>query len=71
MFVPKRLRRNRILALPVQHAHALQAAALPPHHRDPFDRLLVAQTQLEKLALLTADAQLRACDVEIITAGTD
>ena len=38
---------------------------LPPHHRDPFDRLLVAQAQLEKLVLVTVDSQFEKYDVEI------
>jgi len=36
------------------------------HHLDPFDRLLVAQAQIEKLPIVTADAQVRAYDVEVI-----
>jgi PIN domain nuclease of toxin-antitoxin system len=39
-------------------------AALPPHRRDPFDRLLVAQAQVEDLPILTADRMLRRYDVE-------
>jgi len=35
-----------VVALPIQHSHALRVADLPAHHRDPFDRLLVAQAQL-------------------------
>ena len=46
--------------LPVRAAAALKVAALPHHHRDPFDRLLVAQAMTEPAALYTADAQLRA-----------
>jgi PIN domain nuclease of toxin-antitoxin system len=41
--------------LPVSAMHAARVAALPPHHRDPFDRLLVAQSLFEPLRLLTAD----------------
>ena len=44
--------------LPVTGEHAARVALLPPHHRDPFDRLLVAQCFVEGLVLLTADAQL-------------
>ncbi len=44
--------------LPVTGAHAEKVARLPAHHRDPFDRLLVAQSACEPLVLLTADAQL-------------
>jgi PIN domain nuclease of toxin-antitoxin system len=55
--------------LPVYLSHALRVAELPPHHRDPFDRLLIAQSQIERLPLMTADATLAAYDVEIIWMG--
>lgn len=54
--------------LAISAAHAERAAGLPPHHRDPFDRMLVAQAQLELLVLVTADRLLRPYDVEIIDA---
>jgi PIN domain nuclease of toxin-antitoxin system len=46
--------------LPVRAAAALKVAELPPHHRDPFDRLLVAQALTEPARLYTADAALEA-----------
>lgn len=46
--------------LPIRSAHVLLAAQLPPHHKDPFDRLLVAQAQIEALTLVTADDRVRA-----------
>jgi PIN domain nuclease of toxin-antitoxin system len=52
--------------LPVSFAHAERAGALPPHHRDPFDRLLVAQAQLEGLALVTRDERMDAYDVPVV-----
>jgi len=39
---------------------------LPDHHRDPFDRLLIAQSRLEKLPLLTADPEIERYDVTIL-----
>ena len=48
------------IELPVRAAAALKVAALPHHHRDPFDRLLVAQAMTEQTALYTADTQLGA-----------
>lgn len=48
---------NRFIELPITAKHAKQAAQLPDIHRDPFDRMLVAQTLCEPLRLLTADAQ--------------
>lgn len=44
--------------LPVHIRHAIAVASLPNHHRDPFDRLLIAQCRVETLRLLTADTQL-------------
>ena len=68
-FVPKRIERTGVLPLFITHTHALRASELPYHHRDPFDRLLVAQAQLEDLPLLTADRNLAAYDLELITAN--
>ena len=56
--------------LPVSPRHGHVAGALPVHHRDPFDRLLVAQAQVEGLVLLTPDAALRNYDVPVIDART-
>ena len=56
----------RVLGLTA--AHALAVADLPLHHRDPFDRLLVAQARLEGLVLLTADRHILAYDVEVVDA---
>jgi PIN domain nuclease of toxin-antitoxin system len=44
--------------LPIDFQHAAVAAELPPHHRDPFDRMLVAQARVERLTLVTHDRQL-------------
>ncbi len=49
-------------------AHALAAGALPPHHRDPFDCMLVAQAQLDGLTLVTHDARMRPYDVTVLWA---
>ncbi len=46
------------LELPVHAAHAARVARLPPHHHDPFDRLLIAQALVEPLRLVTADSVL-------------
>ena len=44
--------------MPIQAAHGVLASALPPHHRDPFDRMLVAQAMGEPVHLLTSDSLL-------------
>lgn len=55
-YVPARARTSVIRLVPIEHAHALAVADLPPLHRDPFDRLLIAQAALLEARLLTADA---------------
>jgi PIN domain nuclease of toxin-antitoxin system len=50
------VRELKVSVLPIALDHVLAAASLPPHHKDPFDRILVAQAQLEGLTLVTADA---------------
>lgn len=52
--------------LPITQEHAWATSALPQHHGDPFDRLLVAQARAERLPLLSADPKLRAYDVDIV-----
>lgn len=54
-YVPERIRAIGAQPLPVEHSDALAVASLPPLHRDPFDRLLVAQAAAYDLTLLTAD----------------
>lgn len=55
--------------LPLTIRHGLAAGRLPLHHRDPFDRLLVAQAQCDDLTLVTADRKLLAYDVRRIMAS--
>ena len=64
--IPDLMLRSGVEALPISHAHTLRASTLPPHHRDPFDRLLIAQAQLENLPILTSDTQMALYDVEVI-----
>ena len=65
-YVPSRMIATGVRGLPVEHRHALWVSRLPPHHRDPFDRLLVAQAQLDNLTLLTADSQLGSYEIAMI-----
>ena len=58
--------REGFLPLAITFAHAERAGILPPHHADPFDRLLIAQAQLEDLVLISADAHMAAYDVAIL-----
>ena len=64
-FVPGRMERSQVRGLPIEHRHALHVATLPAHHRDPFDRLLIAQAQLEGLPVVTADRQFEEYEVEV------
>ncbi len=59
---------NDFTELPIHARHAAAAGALPRHHGDPFDRMLVAQAQSENLILVTRDEKLSAYDVMIVAA---
>jgi PIN domain nuclease of toxin-antitoxin system len=61
--LPAELGRLRVRELPISHAHALATGRLPRHHADPFDRMLVAQAQLERATILTPDPQFARYDV--------
>jgi PIN domain nuclease of toxin-antitoxin system len=63
-----RRHRREVDELPITLDHAARAGTLPPHHRDPFDRMLVAQAQLEGLVILSADKKLAAYEVETLPA---
>ena len=65
-YVDDRLRLNRWTELPITARHAIRAAALPRLHGDPFDRVLIAQAQVESLPILTIDAVISQYDVETI-----
>ena len=56
------------IELPTTCAHAAIAAALPLHHRDPFDRMLIAQAIAEALTLVTADDAIAAYRVDVLSA---
>ncbi len=59
---------NDFQALPISMTHALHVGKLPYHHSDPFDRLLIAQAQIEKLTLVTHDQKQILYDVSVIKA---
>lgn len=60
------LRDTQFLALPVTVGHAIAAGALPRHHDDPFDRMLVAQAKMESLTLVTRDERLKDYGVRVM-----
>jgi PIN domain nuclease of toxin-antitoxin system len=57
----------RFEVLPITIFHALQVGTLPRHHDDPFDRMLIAQSVLEGLTLVTADSKIPAYGISILT----
>jgi PIN domain nuclease of toxin-antitoxin system len=54
-YIPSRLIINKFESLPIQMTHALQVFNLPALHQDPFDRILIAQSQVEKMPIITVD----------------
>ena len=65
-YVAKWTATYQLAAMPVQFVHALRVKDLPLHHKDPFDRLLIAQTMVEGMSIATADAQFAPYGVPII-----
>jgi PIN domain nuclease of toxin-antitoxin system len=57
---------NGFSHLPITATHAWEAGSLPPHHRDPFDRVLIAQARCEQLLLVTSDEAVGAYDVAVL-----
>ena len=65
-YVSNRLSLHGFQALPVQIHHAVQVYKLPLHHADPFDRLLIAQSQIESMSMISLDIEIRKYEVEVI-----
>lgn len=65
-YLPDRLKRAQIQELPISAAHTYGVFALPKHHADPFDRLLIAQAQLEAMTIVTADRTFKKYDVRTL-----
>jgi len=62
----REMQNNEIEWLPVRPEHCERVATLPFHHCDPFDRMLIAQAQQEKLTILSADENLRGYNVKVV-----
>lgn len=62
------LKRHRFTPLDITTEHALAVERLPMHHADPFDRILVAQAQIERLTLVTRDSRILAYSIQTIEA---
>jgi len=59
---------NGFRSLPIDENHAWQAGNLPQHHGDPFDRIIIAQAQIEGLTIVTRDSRILQYDVPVLTA---
>lgn len=65
-YISNRIQLHGFQALPIQIHHAVQIYKLPTHHADPFDRLLIAQSQIESMPLISIDPDIRRYDVEMV-----
>jgi PIN domain nuclease of toxin-antitoxin system len=65
-YLVKEMAKNRIELLPIKLDHVLRLESLPAHHRDPFDRILIAQSLEESLPIVTADPQFQKYPIELI-----
>ena len=61
--ISRQLEQNQIHLLPIHPEHIYQLSELPDHHRDPFDRLLIAQANVEQMTLVTTDASILDYDI--------
>ncbi|MFG2675619.1 MULTISPECIES: type II toxin-antitoxin system VapC family toxin [unclassified Streptomyces] len=61
----ERVRDSQFLSLPITAGHGVRAGRLPEHHRDPFDRILIAQAQTEGMTILTRDKWIPSYDVQV------
>ena len=68
-FIPEAARGMLLRTLDITPDHAIEAGQLPRHHRDPFDRMLIAQARLEKMTLLTADPVFQKYAVTMMFCG--
>jgi len=65
-FIDRAIRQNGFFILPIEPRHTALLINMPFHHRDPFDRLLIAQAQIEGLAIMTIDRAFRAYAVPVL-----
>jgi PIN domain nuclease of toxin-antitoxin system len=65
VLLPSELDRNQIESLPILNEHAFFAGQLPAHHKDPFDRMLVAQASIEAMGIISNDLRLQTYDIDV------
>jgi PIN domain nuclease of toxin-antitoxin system len=68
-FVPHAIGLLALRSLDITHFHSLAAGELPQYHRDPIDRMLIAQARMENMSLLTADRTFLKYEVKIMLCG--
>ena len=66
ILIPDQLSRNEIALLPITVNHLSCLSLLPYHHRDPFDRLIIAQSQMEALPVITRDTLFDQYDITVL-----
>ncbi len=66
-YIPSRINKDGLKVLAFSLEHSLRIENLPPHHNDPFDRLIIAQAQIGDMTILTNDKRFELYDVKIIT----
>jgi PIN domain nuclease of toxin-antitoxin system len=69
VYVPSRMAAQGIRSLQITQNHALKVSELSLHHRDPFDRLLIAQAMVEEMTILTADRAFAKYPVDVLWCG--
>lgn len=68
-YFSSRMQQLEARSLEITAAHAIRAAALPPHHKDPFDRMIIAQAQIESMVIITSDSAFKRYEVSILKAA--
>ena len=68
-FIPRLLNLTKTSSLAIQPNHAMQVANLPYHHRDPFDRMLIAQALVENIPIVTSDVWFSKYGVKVVKAN--
>lgn len=67
-YMASRVRKMRLSPLPIEQDHAIASTQLPQHHRDPFDRVLIAQARALSLPILSSDRVFLQYDVDVVKA---
>ncbi len=65
-FIPSQMQQNAFRALPVELSHVLQVSTLPNLHRDPFDRIIIAQAQVERMPIISRNRLIAKYEVEVV-----